>query len=49
MISVRPMPARTSIEIGGFAEPLLREVDAVALATGTASGDDGIEQSHPRT
>ena len=37
MIPTNPMPARRSIEIGGFAEPLLLEVDAVALA-----------ESHPR-
>jgi 2-iminobutanoate/2-iminopropanoate deaminase len=42
MISTHPMPARTSVEIGGFAEPLLLEVDAVAVATRTAGGDDGV-------
>lgn len=31
MIEARPMPARTSVGIGGFVEPLLLEVDAVAL------------------
>lgn len=30
VIAVDPMPARTTVEIGGFAEPLLVEVDAVA-------------------
>jgi enamine deaminase RidA (YjgF/YER057c/UK114 family) len=36
MIPSGPMPARTSIEIGGFAEPLLLEIDAVATTTSNA-------------
>lgn len=48
MIPMHPMPARTSIEIGGFAEPLLLEVDAVALAASTGGRDHPFAQSHPR-
>jgi 2-iminobutanoate/2-iminopropanoate deaminase len=32
VIGGRPMPARTTVQIGGFVEPVLVEVDAVALA-----------------
>jgi 2-iminobutanoate/2-iminopropanoate deaminase len=31
LVSVNPKPARTSVQIGGFAAPILVEVDAIAL------------------
>ncbi len=37
VIAVTPMPARTTIEIGGFVAPCLVEVDAIAFATSTDS------------
>jgi len=33
MLNLQLMPARTTVQIGGFAEPLLLEIDAVALTT----------------
>jgi 2-iminobutanoate/2-iminopropanoate deaminase len=32
VIAAQPMPARTTVQIGGFVEPLLVEVDAIAVA-----------------
>lgn len=31
VIAVEPKPARTTVQVGGFASPILVEVDAVAL------------------
>jgi enamine deaminase RidA (YjgF/YER057c/UK114 family) len=34
VIAVQPKPVRTTVQIGGFVDPLLIEVDAVAHVVG---------------
>ena len=34
VVAVEPKPTRTTVQIGGFVEPLLVEVDAVAHVVG---------------
>jgi hypothetical protein len=34
VVAVEPKPTRTTVQIGGFVEPLLVEVDAVAHVLG---------------
>jgi 2-iminobutanoate/2-iminopropanoate deaminase len=42
VIGPGPMPARTTVQVGGFVPPILVEVDAIAVTRESASGtDDG--------
>lgn len=43
MISVTPKPVRTTVQVGAFVDPLLIEIDAVAVR-GSAVSDTGVER-----